>query len=88
MTAPSSNVNYTDKNESNRIIVHKVLLDNCSTDVSKSKLKIVNKNLSQNNSTDVSEYNIVELKDKEYKENSVTNEVTSYFNIFGVVGIF
>ena len=35
----------------------------------------------QNNSADVSEYNITELKDKEYKEPSLTKEVKSYFNI-------
>ena len=36
----------------------------------------------QNNSADISEYTITELKDKEYKEPSVTKEVKSYFNIF------
>ena len=42
----------------------------------------MNKTLPQNNYADVSEYNITEQKDKEYKETSVTKEVTSYFNIF------
>ena len=51
-------------------------------DVSESKRNIVNKTLSQNNSADVSEYTITELKDKEYKEPSVTKEVKRYFNIF------
>ena len=36
-TAPSSNVNVTDKNESKDIIVHKTSLDNQSKDVSKSE---------------------------------------------------
>ena len=54
MTAPSLNVNVTDKDESKRIIVHGSLSENCSTDVSESKRNIVNKTLSQNNSADVS----------------------------------
>ena len=41
------------------------------------------KTLSQNNSADVPENNITELKDEEHKEPSVTDKVTSYFNIFG-----
>ena len=51
-------------------------------DVSKSERNIVNETLSQNNSADVSENTITELKDKEHKEPSVTEKVTSYFNIF------
>ena len=82
MTAPSLDVNVTDEDESKRIIVHKSLSENCSTDVSESKCNIVNENLSQKNSAKVSEYTITELKDKEYKEPSVTKEATSYFNIF------
>ena len=39
MTAPSLNVNATDKDESKRIIMHKTLSENCSADVSKSKRK-------------------------------------------------
>ena len=62
--------------------MHEGLLENCSTDVSESKQNIVNENLSRNNSADLSDYTIMELKDKEYKEPSVTKEVTSYFNIF------
>ena len=62
--------------------MHEGLQENCSTDVSESKRNIVNKTLSQNNSTDVSEYTIKELKEKDYKEPSVTKEVMSYFNIF------
>ena len=67
MTAPSLNVNSTNEGKSKRIIVHKVLSDNCSIDVSKSKRNIVNETLSQNNSADLSEYTIMELKDKDYK---------------------
>ena len=44
MTSPSLNVNVTDKYESKRIIVHKTLSENCSTDVSKSKRNIVKRN--------------------------------------------
>ena len=58
MTAPSSNVNFTDEDESKEIIVHKYLSENGSTDVSKSKRNIVNKTLSHNNSADVPENNI------------------------------
>ena len=64
ITDPSSNVNITDKDESKRIIVHKSLSDNCSTDVSKSLRNIVNETLSQKNYADVSDYNVMELKDK------------------------
>ena len=82
MTDPSFNVNVTNKEELKRIIVQEVLLHNFSTNVSKSKRSIINETLSQNNSTNVPEYTITELKYKEYKEPSVTKEVTSYFNIF------
>ena len=64
MTAPSLNVNSTDKDESKSIILHEGLSENCSTDVGKSKRNIFNEPLSQNNSADVLEYNITELKDK------------------------
>ena len=67
MTAPSLNVNVTDKDESNRIIMHESLLENFYTDLSESERNIVNETLSQNNSANVSEYTITELKDKEYK---------------------
>ena len=82
MTDTSLNVNATEEDESQRIILHEGLSDNCSTDASKSKQNIANENLSQKNYADVSEYTITELKDKEYKKPSVTKEVTSYFNIF------
>ena len=55
MTAPSSNVNVTDKDESKEIIVHKNLSENSYKDVSKSERNIVNETLSQNNSVDVTE---------------------------------
>ena len=82
MTALSLNVNVTDEDESRQVIVYDILSDISSTDVSKSERNIVNENLSQNNSEDVSENTITELKDKEHKEPSVTEKVTSYFNIF------
>ena len=81
-TAPSSNVNVKDKDESNEIIVHKTLLENKSKDVSESECIIFNETLSQNNSADVPDNAITELKDEEHKEPSVTEKVTSYFNIF------
>ena len=49
-TAPSSNVNDTDKKESKEIIVHEPLSENLSMDVSESECNIVHKTLSQNNS--------------------------------------
>ena len=52
-TAPSSNVNVADKDESKKIIVHKTLSKNLSTDVRESECNIVHKTLSQNNSSDV-----------------------------------
>ena len=52
-TAPSSNVNVTDENESKEIIVHETLSENLSKDISESECNIVHENLSQNNSTDV-----------------------------------
>ena len=81
MTALFLIVNVTDGDESKRIMLQKSLSENVSTDVGKSKRNILNKTLLQNNSVDVSEYTITELKDKEYKEPSVTKEVKSYFNI-------
>ena len=82
MTAPSSNVNVTDEDESKEIIVHKTLSKNQSKDVNESEFNIVHKTLLQNNSADVPENVITELKDDEHKEPSVTQKVTCYFNIF------
>ena len=58
------------------------LSENSYTDVSKSERNIVNETLSQNNSADVSVNAIMELKDKEHKEPSVTETVKIYFNIY------
>ena len=81
-TAPSSNVNVTDKNESKEIIVDKTLLENKYKDISKSECNIVSEALSQNNSADVPNNDITELKYDEHKEPSVIAKVTSYSNIF------
>ena len=48
-TAPSSNVNITDEDESKEIIVHENLSENKSKDVRKSECNIVHRTLSQNN---------------------------------------
>ena len=80
--APSSNVNVTDEDESKEIILHENLLENKSKDLSKSECNIVHETLSQNNSEDVPDNVIMELKDDEHKEPSLTEKVTSYFNIF------
>ena len=61
--------------------MHETLSDNFSTDVRESKRNIVNKALSKKKSANVSKYTITELRDKEYKEPSVTKEVKHYFNI-------
>ena len=81
-TAPSSNVNDTNKDESKEIIVHETLSDNLSMDVSKSECNIVHKTLSQNNSSDVPANVITELKYNEHIEPSVSDKGSSYFNIF------
>ena len=80
-TAPSSNINVMDEDESKEIIVHKTLSENQSKDVREPECNIVHENLSQNNSKDVPENVITELKDDEHKETSVTEKVTSYFNL-------
>ena len=92
MTDPSSNVYSTDEDESKCIIVDEGLSQSCSTNEVESKRSIVNENLSRKDSADmdelcstekyISEYTITEQKDADYKEFSVTKEVTSYFNIF------
>ena len=46
ITAPSLSVNATDEDESKRIIVHRTLSENFSTDVRESKLNIFNETLS------------------------------------------
>ena len=82
MTSPSSNVIVTDEDESKEIILHETLSENNSRDVSESERNIVNKTLSQKNSMGVLENTITELKDEEHKEPTVTEKVTSYFNIY------
>ena len=82
MTAQSSNVIVTDKDKTKGITVHENLLGINSKDVSKLERNTVNVTLSHNNSTDVPENIITELKDKEHKEPSVTEKVTSCFNMF------
>ena len=77
MTAPSSNVYSTDEDESKRIIVHETLSHNYSAGVY--KLWTTEK--------DISEY-IIEQKDAEYKESSVTKEVQVILTFLNVVGIF
>ena len=62
----SLNVNVTDEDESEEIIVHETLLENNSKDVSKSESNIFNENLSQNNFVDVPENTITEIKDEEH----------------------
>ena len=81
-TAPLSNVNDTDKEKSKEIIVHENLLENLYMDVSKSECNIVHETLSQNNSSDVPTNAITVLKDNEYKEHSVIDNGSSYFNMF------
>ena len=82
MTAPSSNVNVTDEDETKEIIVHQTLSENNYKDVRKSEFNTVNETLSQNNFADVPENANTELKDEELREPSVTQKVTIYFNIF------
>ena len=82
MTAPSSNLNVTDKDELKKIIMHKILSENNSKDVSESERNIINEILSQKHSADVPENNITELKDKEHKGHTVTQKVKSGFKIY------
>ena len=81
-TPPFLNVNVSYEDKSKQIIVHETLSENYSTDVSESERNIVNETLSQKNSMDVPESTITELGEEEHKELSVTQTVTSYFNIF------
>ena len=62
--------------------MQETLSNNKSKDISESECNIVHETLSQNNSTDVPDNVITELKDDEHKELSVTEKVTSSFNIF------
>ena len=76
------NVNVMDEEESKEIILHETLSENNSKGVSKSERNIANETLSQKISADIPENTITELKDEENKEPSLTEKVTSYFNIF------
>ena len=87
-TAPSSNVNVTDEDESKEIIVHKTLSENPFKDISESECNIVHKTLSQNNYADVPDNVITELKDDAHEEPSVTQKVTSYLTYSGAVEIY
>ena len=62
--------------------MHETLSYHNFKDGRESERNIFNKTLSQNNSADVPENTITELKDEDHKEPSVTQKVTSYFNIF------
>ena len=81
-TAPPSNVNDTDEEESKEIIVHEPLSENISIDVSESECNIVHKTVSQKNSSDVPTNVITELKYDEHIEPSVIDKGPSHFNIF------
>ena len=81
-TAPSSNVNVTDEDESKEIIVHETLSENKYKDVSESECNIFHETLLEKNSVDVPANVIAEFKDGEHKEPSVILKGTSYFNIF------
>ena len=84
--ALSSDVNDTDKDESNNSIVHepfhKPSSENLSMDVSESECKNFNETLSQSNSSDVLTNVITELNYDEHIEPSVIVKEASYFNIF------
>ena len=62
--------------------MHEKLSQNKSKDVSESECNIVNETLSHNNSADIPDNSITELKDEEHKKPSMTEKLTSYFNIF------
>ena len=84
--APSSNVNDTDEDESNKSIVHepfdKPSSGNLSMDVSESEWNIVNETLLQNNSSHVPTNVIMELNYDEHIEPLVSDKGSSYFYIF------
>ena len=84
--APSSDVNYTDKDSdkdgSNNSIVHDPFdepsLENLNMDVSESECNIVNETLSQSNSSNVT----TELNYDDHIKPSANDKEASYFNIF------
>ena len=73
-TAPSSNVNVTDKDESKEITVHETLSENLFMDVSESECNIVHETLYQNNSSDVPTNVITVFKDDDHIEPSVIDK--------------
>ena len=82
MTDPSSNVCFTDKDKSKRIIVHRTLNQSCSANNDESKQVIVNKTLMQNYSAEVDELSSTEeyksectITEQKYAENEVTYDV-------------
>ena len=83
---PSSNVNDTDEDKSNKSIVHgpfdEPSSENLYMGVSESECNIVNETLSHNNSSYVPTNVITELKYDEHIEPSVSDKGSSYFNIF------
>ena len=87
-TAPSSNVNDMDEDESKEIIMHKTLSVNQYKDVSKSECNIVHETLSQNNSTDVPANVIMELKDDEHIEPSVIKKRKGILTYSSAVEIY
>ena len=84
--APSSDVNDTDEDESNKSIMHepfhKTSSENIYMNLSESECNIVNENLSQNNSSDVLTNVIMELKYDEHIEPSVSIKGAIYFILF------
>ena len=87
-TAPSSNVNDTDKEKSKEIIVQETLSDNLSMDISESECNIVHETLSQNNSSDVPTNAITELKDDEHIEPSVIDKESSILTYSSALEIY
>ena len=65
-TAPSSNVNDTNEDESKEFIMHEPVSENQYMYVSESECNIVHETLSQNNSSDVTTNVITELKYDEH----------------------
>ena len=83
---PSSKVNDTDEDESNKSTVHEPFhepsSENLYMDVSKPECNIFNETLSQKNSSHVPTNVITELKYDEHIEPSESEKGISYFNIF------
>ena len=84
--APSSDVNYTDDDESKNSIMHKPFdepsSENLFMDVSEPECNIVNETLSQSDSSDVPTNVITELNYNDHIEPLENVKEASYFNIF------